>query len=854
MRRGWSNPILTLLVTVGCMFARAQTESSVHGKVIDPSGAAVSAAPIQLQSNTGSPIAETASSETGTFEFKGLKTGSYVLRIAAFNGFAQLSVPIRVPFHGTGPTITLSPKSIVQTVNVDSSQTMSVDPTTNKDTVAYKAEQLQSVPVFDQDFIGALTPFLDPGSISSGGVSIVVDGVEMKASTVSPSAISEVHVNNDPYSAEFSRPGRGRIEIMTKPGTQKYHGEFNFITRDATFNANNYFASSKPPEQRRIFEGNFTGPLGHGGHTNFLFSEDRRIDDAYAYVHALGAQGLVTGNVATPELDNQTSFRVTRDLSAAHRLSVGYNFELYNARNEGVGGIVLAEAGANSEGREDDLIVNDRIVVSSSIVQQLQFTLEKDEDVTSSVTDAPAIQVNSTFTAGGAQADIARTENTIHISEVVSINHKNHYVRFGANIPQISRRALADHTNRLGTFGFNSLADFTNPTPMPYVFTVQQGAGRGIYWINEIGGFVQDQVKVNSKLLLTLGLRYQWQTYITGARNFAPRVSAAYSPNPKTVLRVGSGIFFDRTGGDFPGTFKVHNGQVLKTFQVLNPGYPNPLLPGQSLSALPSSIVRTPPNLRAPYSIQYSFSAERQLTPDLTLTAGYRGITGICAFRSRDANAPLAPQYTTVPDPELGFVQQIEAGGRRSSDALDVALRGKAGRWFSGQAQYTLGRSYDNTGGIDEYPQDQYNPNALEWGPSNFDRLQRFNMMGTVNRGHWLSMGLGTTLYSGAPYNELAGTDAYNTGLGNARPAGVGRNTLRASGTEDVDALWDHDFKLGKAKEDDARVISLGIAAFDVLNHPNFTNYIGNIRSTLFSQPTVAAPGRQVQFSFGFHF
>ena len=320
------------------------------------------------------------------------------------------------------------------------------------------------------------------------------------------------------------------------------------------------------------------------------------------------------------------------------------------------------------------------------------------------------------------------------------------------------------------------------------------------------------------------------------------------------MIRAGSGIFFDRTGGDYPATFKLHNGIVLRSYQVLNSGYPNPLPPGQSLTALPTSIVREALNLRTPYSIQYSLGVERQLTSKLTLTAGYRGITGISSFRSRDANAPLPPNYTQVPDPSLGFVQQIEAGGRLSSNTLDVALRANAGRWFSGQAQYTLGRSYDNTGGINSYPQDQYNPNAPEWARSNFDRLHRFNLMGTINQDHWLSLGLAATLYSGLPYTELAGSDAYNTGLGNARPAGVGRNTLQAAGTQDFDALWEHGFRLGKATGDDARLINLGVSAFNVLNHPNFTNYAGSIRSSLFKQPTAAQAGRQMQFSLGFQF
>ena len=471
--------MLALVLCSGCLRGCAQTTFLIQGRLIDPSGAAVSSSPIELQTNAGVTVAATTSSATGAFDFTARRAGNYTLKVPANSGFAATSAPIRVPLHGPALVITLSLDRVVQTVSVDTGQALSVDPSTNKDTVAYQADELRSVPVFDQDFIGALTPFLDPGSISSGGVSIVVDGVEMKSSTVSPSAIAEVRVNNDPYTAEFSRPGRGRVEIMTKPGSPKFHGEYNFITRDAAFNASNFFAPTKPLEQRRIFEGNFTGPVGHGGHTNFLFSEDDRTDDVYAYIHAIDALGLVTGNVTNPQHDNQTSFRFTHDFSNAHRLSVGYNFEFSSIRNEGVGGIVLAEAGVDDVGREDDLIFNDRIIVSPSIVQQLQVTLEKDEDVTTSVTNAPAILVDSSFTGGGAQADASRSENTIHISEVVSINHKNHYIRFGANIPQMSRRALDDHTNRLGTFEFNSLSDYTSPTPTPYVFTVQQGSGRG---------------------------------------------------------------------------------------------------------------------------------------------------------------------------------------------------------------------------------------------------------------------------------------------------------------------------------------------------------------------------------------
>ena len=84
---------------------------------------------------------------------------------------------------------------------------------------------LDSLPVFDNDFVATMSQFLDAGSIGNGGVTIVVNGMEVSALNVSASAMQQIRINQDPYSAEYSRPGRGRIEILTKPGSQQYHGE-----------------------------------------------------------------------------------------------------------------------------------------------------------------------------------------------------------------------------------------------------------------------------------------------------------------------------------------------------------------------------------------------------------------------------------------------------------------------------------------------------------------------------------------------------------------------------------------------------------------------------------------------------
>ena len=831
--------------------AFAQQNSAVSGFVLDPTGAAVPGATLRIQQSAGPVSMQTESGPKGEFSFTSLPAGDYSLVIPAYSGFAARVLPVHLQASLSGLKVALGLSSVSQAITVGNhDSTLSTDSAANRDTMAVSGDQMRDLPVFDQDYVAALMPFLDASSGSSGGLTLVVDGIEMKSVGVSPSAIQEVRINNDPYSTEFNRPGRGRIEITSKPGSSDFHGEANFIFRDAIFNAKYFPALVRPPETRQIYEGHFAGPVGHGGHTNFIASTSVRQRDMAVVVDASTPNGQVNENVLAPDHNAQAALRVTHDFSPSHRLQVGYNFEYGTTVNSGVGGIVLPEAGYDTSSREDDLIFNDRIILSPTLINQLLITFEKDEDVTTSVTEAPSIQVNGSFTGGGAQADLARTENTIHVNEVVSLSHGKHYIRFGAQLPQFSKRAVDDHTDRLGTFSYASLANYASNTP--YFSTLQTGTGRALYWANEVGAFIQDQITLTPRLQVSLGIRYDWQTYLSDNNNLAPRASLAYSlGGGKTILRLGSGVFYDRTGGDFPATVKLHNGIVLQTFQVQNPRPDSP--------PVPSGIVRFASNVRTPYTIQSSFGIEHQIHKTITVTAAYRNSIQVKSFRSRDANAPILPpdpSLTAVyprPNPNVGEIQQIESGGRQLVNALDLSFRVSTGRWFSGQAQYTLARAENNTGGINWFPQNQYDPND-EWGRANFDRLNSFNLLGNFNPGHWLTLGVSATLYSGIPYNETTGDDNFHTGLGNARPAGVGRNTLQAGGTADLDLIWNHDFQITKDTGDKAKVLTAGVSAFNILNHTNYTTYIGTLSSSLFGQPTAALPGRQMQFSLGYRF
>jgi hypothetical protein len=843
--------LLTLLIVSGdpCF---GQGGPLLNGRIVDESGAAVAGAEVQLQDLHHKVTATTRSTASGDFAFSHVSPGHYAVFVSPFQGFAGQTVDALIQSASLQLQITLRPESAHADVQVDAGA-LSTDPAENRDAVVVSSATLTHLPVFDQNYIAALTPFLDASSISSAGVSIIVDGIEMKSTGVSPSAIQEIRINNDPYTAESNTPGRGRIEIMTKPGSPEFHGAFNFLFRDAALNASNYFAPGKPAEQRRIFEGHLSGPAGHGGHTTFLLSGARREEDLQASVHAATLAGIVDTNVPTPNRDTEVTFRVSRDLSGKHRISAQYRFEYDTAQNSNVGGLVLAEAGTNHQGREDDGLFNDRLILTPNLVNQLAVFFEKDEDVFSSVTKSPSLQVQGSFIGGGSQADLHNTETTIKINDIVSWNRGKHYLRFGINIPNLGRRAWDDATNRQGTFSFSSLNSFANATP--YAFTAQQGPGRAIFWYNEFGAFIQDQITLNRKVQVSLGLRYDDQTYTDDFNNVSPRASIAYSPSGKssTIIRAGVGVFYDRVGVGSIKSVKLNNGVALRAVQILNPSYPNPFSGGTSLSNLPTNLAIFSPALHSPYTVQYSFGVEQQISKGTTLAATYRGSTLVSKLRSRDANAPHDPASTVRPNPNLGFVQEFESGGRQLANGLDLTFRGRAGRWFSGQAQYTLAWAYNNTGGANFYPQNQYAPND-EWGPADFDRRHTFNLIGNLNPDHWLTLGIATKLYSGTPYTETTGADAYHTGLGNARPQGIARNTLRGSGTQDFDLLWSHDFHVGDQQAKEPKTLGFGISAFNVLNHPNFSAYVGNLSSTLFRQPTVAAASRQMQFELHYQF
>ena len=818
-----------------------------------------------LYASDGAKIASTTTDKDGNFQFEKLAVGAYKIDAQAI-GFRETRIDVKLGAK-TIPLLRVVLPIAVQNevVNVtgnDVGLSVSTDASENQNATTLDRSALDRVPVFDQDYVSMLSRFLDDSATGTNGVSLIVNGMEANGPGVTPSAVQEVRINQNPYSARFARPGRARLEIITKGGTPAYHGSVNFLFRDAVFDARNAFANGKPPEQRQFYEGSLTGPIGESKKTSFLLSLEADKDNNQAAVVATGANNVaINENVPQPMRHFFGSVRVFHDFSDKDHFWIGYSFEHQSNKNMNVGGNTLPEAGTNTRFLEHEVNVSHRHIFSPRWVNQLQFLVGHFDAPTFSLNENPQIVVSGFFTGGGAQADARRTEYHFDGTEFLTYVSGKHQLLFGVDIPDISRRGMDDFTNGAGTYTFASLADFQNKKPATYL--VQQGQGHLVFLERVVSGFIEDTIRLKPTFSVSLGMRYYWQNFFHDeSHNFAPRLGFAWAPtkNSKTIFRGGAGVFYDRSGPRPIADLLHFNGVNLLRFILSNP--PNlqsppfpvtfPVTPAE-LAGAPTSVVVLDPHSRIPYTVQYSLGIERQVTAKSTFSATYVGSRGIDLFRSRDINAPLpSSPNTSRPNANFGQERQIESEGYQKSTAMELTFRGKPSRFFSGQVQYTLSKTYNNTSGITYFPGNSYFPSA-DWARSDNDRRHKFDLLGSTQATKLFSIGAALSLYSGKPVNVTTGADDNGDGIFNDRPLNYARNSLHGPGLINLDLNIEHDFLLAKGKKE-GPALTVGLNSFNVLNHRNDVTYVGVLPSVYFGRAVSALPPRRMQLNLQFKF
>ena len=889
-----------ILLLPGAAFAAnaispaAPASPALQGVVADPTGAIVPGAEVDLVDTSGAIAGSIHSDDEGNFQLTAPHAGSFTL-VVSEPGFETVRTPVVIAAPAAvsnvkAPVIlpalarvhiVLPIAAVASTVRVngDSSEDLTA-PDANHDSSIMTASDLKALPIFDNDYATAMSSFLDSSVSDTAGTGLMVDGVEANRATVSASAIQEIRINQDPYSAQYYWPGRGQMEIITKSTADHYHGQFNFLFRDSAMNAQNALAPSKPFEQRQNYEGHVTGPIPHAPKSSFLGSFNRVVYDQDSVVSAIIApttadpSGAYFANVYTPARDTEFSTRVAHKFHEGVSGYVQYSYQDSTSQNEGVGGQTLASAGYNNYFREDDFVAHLDQALNAVMVNQVSLVGERDSTRNSNVAEAPQISVSGDFVSGSAQTDSLATEYNVRVYDMLTWTKGRNMVKMGVGTPHIDRRAYDDNTNSLGSYTFgptlaadgvtvlqSALQNYANELPSAY--TQNTGVVHFVYHQQEMGAFVQDQIKINSRFQITPGVRYDWQNFLATRRlGFSPRVSFAWmlSEASKTVIRGGGGIYYDRTGsGPLLDLARYGNGARRALVLSLDPatlpaGGCVPITNCLTLTAQPPSLAELEPNAKIPYQINYGASIERQLGEKATGVVSLYTARGIDNFRSVDINAPT-PQsdYTVRPNPAYGRIRQMQPESFWEGDGMDISYRGRLNKYFSGFGRYTWSHYDSNTGGIGWFPQNQYDPND-EWGRSNWDRRNRLGMYAMFQPESVFNLSAGIFANQGTPWTELTGTDLYGDDLFNTRPDGVARNSETMPSYVDLDVRWGHDFAITPNKDEEAPRLGFSAGAFNVLNHPNATGIDPVETSSDFGQVTSVAPPRRIQLGMRFQF
>jgi len=843
----WFGFVICLL-SAQALAAQPQPSATLTGVVADPTGAVIPGAHVEVRAGAG-VVAQTTTDSAGAFKVERLARGAVDV-VVTFAGFQETTVHVVIGPRAPAPLrIVLPVAGLTQEVTVsNSANDVTTNADANLDASSVDANAIEKLPVFDQDILSTMSRFLDSSAIGTNGTTLIVNGVEVNSLMVSASAIQQIKINQDPYSAEYPRPGRGRIEVVLKPGSQEYHGIANFFFRDAALAARNAFAATKPPQTRRNAEAFVSGPVNHSEKTSFSASFRGVVDDLQAIVFAEGPAGAIQQNVAAPYRNLLTAGTLNHQRNDTTTMSLTLSYQDQTRRNQDVGGTTLPSAGSNWNFREESGTYTQQTFFGQKLLNQFRLFVGEEFEPTTSVNAARKLVVLDAFTGGGAQSDQLRTEHHFTLTEMLTWSSGKHTVKWGMNIPDWSRRRFDDNTNAGGTFYFSTLSAYN--AGLPYSFVQQIGNGHVVFLEKVLGFFAQDEIRLGPRLSASLGVRYDWQNYFHDNNNVGPRGSVAFAPTAdgRTVLRAGAGVFYDRSGPRPIQDLLRYNGVQQARIVMNDPSFPDPYPQGQSAGTQPPGVVQLAPGAQLPTTVQSSVSLERQLAKTTSASVTYTNTRRFGEFLSRDVNAPPPPLYLTRPDPTRGVVRQIESTGKVVANSVQFTLRGQVTRVLNVSTQYTLSETKNNTSGVYWMPPNAYDM-SLEYARADYDQRHRFDILGAFNAGAWLNIGVAIAAYSGRPYSLTTGRDDFNTGVANARPPGVPRNSLNGPDYMDVDVRWSHDVYFDRVKKAAGPALTLGVDAFNVLNRVNDSSYVGTLTSPFFGQAIAAQPPRRLQLS-----
>ncbi len=803
----------TLLLACSALWA--QYAGSLQGRVADPSGAVVPGATVLVELEPNGPSRTAATNGQGIYRIGGLPPGLYKITVKA-QGFApSLKAGVALSAsagHALTLDIHLAIASEVQNVEVNAGASpLQVAPQENASAVVIAGANLEALSNDPDELQNQISALAGP-AVGAGGADIYIDGF-IGGDMPPKSAIREIRVNANPFTAENDRLGYGRVDIFTKPGSAAFHGDVSAEYNDSRMNALSTFltASGQTPPSYHTWLSNadLGGPLGK--RASFYFAVERRNINRDNLVNTdildsnLNVQPYVA-YVSNPRVLTSIAPRFDFQLSPGNTLTARYDYFEIGESNDGVDTQSLPSQAYNAERHHHNLQIFDSQVVNAHTVNETRFQYLHFHNSEIPQNNSPTIDVLGAFMGGGDSSGLYdRFETHYELQNYTTMTLHRHLLRFGGFLLDLPRSENTN-ANFNGTFTFNSLADYQqteqglrNGLTMPQIQAAGYGpsqfnvtAGKLSAAINRLDGalFLNDDWSVTPHFTASFGLRFESENVISDHADWAPRLGFSWGlghgANTKTVVRGGFGIFYQRFDDDQMIIAERANGQNQLTYIVNQPAFfptPPPLAFLSASNASAPTVYSIAPNLQSPRDVDIALSIERQIAPNATLSLTCLNSRGLHQFLSNDINAPLPGTYTPA-DPTSGArplgtaagnIYEYESAGDYRQTQLIANFHASASK-LSLFGYYVFNDAHSDTTGVDSFPANPWDIHA-DYGRAAFDIRNRAVIGGSYAMPLGFRLSSMMMANSGLPFSIMLGQDLYGTGIHNSRPAPANAST-----------------------------------------------------------------------------
>ncbi|HEX7175090.1 MAG TPA: TonB-dependent receptor [Pyrinomonadaceae bacterium] len=737
---------LLALVSLSALAQSQATTGNIEGRVLDPQGAVVPGATVTA-TNKETGLERTATTDDeGNYRVILLPPGVYNVRAAATNFSGAQAADVIVSVGGlTTLDVTLGVSGASEQITV-SAEAPVVETTRTSVATTVNQVAIENLPVNGRNYLdfATLTPGVirdqtRDGDLSVGGQkgtlnNLQVDGTDNNNTffgqafgrtgvrppyQFSEESVQEFQVNQNGFSAEFGRAGGAVINVVTRSGTNEFHGGLFEYFRDEALNASTPTLKAqqsqrgqpnvRPPLQINQFGGRIGGPIVKN-RAFFFFTYDgqrQKLPNPVEPPNLFTAAGATARPLLEPLIGtyqinrDQDVFMLKSDISLnrSNQLTLRFNQQNFTGvNNEFTGPLAVEQHSGDSLAKTTTFSGTLASTFSSSVVNELRFQFARDKEPGTANSDAPEaqIQTGAGFLLIG-RNNFSPRETTIKRAQFVD---NLSYVRGAHNF----KTGVDFNFDRIfnffpgfftGQYTFTSYANFALNRPSSYTqrFALPNTSGATTFPDStDYAFFLQDDWRVTPRLTVNAGLRWDYQALARppiqnpdpillaagldtsrqpkDTNNFAPRLGFSYAFDDKSVVRGGYGLFYGRTTAIMLGT--AHSGNGVQTTGVTltcttTPANPCPTYPN-NLTTLPAAGTGRPDlfifqeGYTQPYVQQARLGYEREVFDNTSFSATIMLYRGVHLSRTRDINLGTpVPTNFTASDGTLFSVERFPA-------------------------------------------------------------------------------------------------------------------------------------------------------------------------------------------------